>query len=125
VKLSNFRKRWVCPSCSDRSSRKYNLKVHIQRGHKAVGQEPEMIYLNHQAAPLLKNNKDNFSNKSGAVGGNSVTNNSFLPSFYNFAEKPEDPFEFVNEIYIKAIKVKEMQRKVKEIHRVFNENCSQ
>jgi hypothetical protein len=83
-----------------------------------------MIYLNHQAVPLLKNNKDNFSNKSGAVGGNSVTNNSFLPSFYNFAEKPEDPFEFVNEIYLKVIKVKEMQRKVKEIHRVFNENCS-
>jgi hypothetical protein len=100
------------------------MKVHFKRCHKAVGQQPELLYLNHQAAPLLKVNKDIFSNESGAVGGNSVSNNSFLSPFYKFPEKPEDPFEFVNEIYLKAVRVKEMQRKVEEIHRVFHENCS-
>ena len=52
-----------------------------------------------------------------------LTITHFSP-FYKFSEKPEDPFEFVNEIYLKAVKVKEMQRKVEEIHRVFHENCS-
>ena len=40
--------------------------------------------------------------------------------FISFQKKPEDPFEFVNEIYLKAVKVKEMQRKVEE--RVFLSN---
>jgi hypothetical protein len=100
------------------------MKVQIQRWHKEVGQQPELQYLNHQASPLLKDNKDIFSNESGAVGGNSVSNNSFLSPFYKFSEKPQDPFEFVNEIYLKVINIKEMQRKVEEIRRVFNENCS-
>lgn len=88
--------------------------MHIQRWHKAGGQQRELLYLNHQAAPLLKKNKDNFSNESGAVGDNTVSNDSFLPPFYNFSEKPEDPCEFVNEIYLKAIKVKEMQEMLKK-----------
>lgn len=99
------------------------MQVHMKRWHKAVGQQPELLDLNHQAAPLLKCNEDIFSNESSAVDGNSVSNRSFLSPF-NFSEKPEDPFEFVNKIYLKAIKVREMQRKIEEIHRVFNENCS-
>jgi hypothetical protein len=119
--MSNVRKKWVCPSCPHRSSRKYNMKVHIQRWHKAAGQ-PELLYMNHQAAPLLNDNKDIFSNESGAVGDDSVSINSFPSPFVKFSsEKPEDPFEFVNEIYLMAIKFKEMQRKVEKIHRGFND----
>jgi hypothetical protein len=47
----------------------------MQRWHKAVGQQPVLLDLNHQAAPLLKYNEDIFSNESSAVGGNSVSKN--------------------------------------------------
>jgi hypothetical protein len=58
--------------------KKVQHEMHFHRCHKAAGQQPELLYLNHQAAPLLKDNKDIFSNESAAVGGNGVNNNSFL-----------------------------------------------
>ena len=89
-----------------------------------VGQQPEIRYMNRQAASRFKDNLDIFSNESSAVGSNSITNNSVCSSFNRSLSEPEDPFEFVNEMYFKVMKLKEMQRKVQEIHRVFNENCS-
>ncbi|CAN5259841.1 hypothetical protein BH18THE2_BH18THE2_01040 [soil metagenome] len=101
------------------------MQVHIKRWHKAVGQQPELLYMNHQAASLLKDNKDIFSKESGAAGSNSFSTNPFPFPFHKFSSvKPEDPFEFVNEIYLLAIKAKEMQRKVEVIRMAFNDNCS-
>jgi hypothetical protein len=79
--------------------------------------------MNRQAASRFKDNLDIFSNESSTVGSNSITNNSVCSSFNRSLSEPEDPFEFVNEMYFKVMKLKEMQRKVQEIHRVFNENC--
>ena len=99
------------------------MKVHIERWHKTVGQQPEMLYLKHQPASPFKDYKDIFSIESAVVGSNSDSSNSVPSPFNKFSsEKPENPFEFVNEMYLKAIKFKEMQKKVEEIHRAFNED---
>jgi hypothetical protein len=123
--MTYVRKKWGCPSCPHRSSRKYNMKVHIERWHKTVGQQPELLYMKHQAAYQFEDNKDIFSNVSPALGSNNVSNNSVSSSFNKFlSEKPEDPFEFVNEMYLKVMKFKEMQRKVEEMQRAISENSS-
>jgi hypothetical protein len=101
------------------------MKVHIERWHKTVGQQPELLYMKHQAAYQFENNKDIFSNVSAALGSNSVSNRSVSSSLNKFlSEKPEDPFEFVNEMYLKVMKFKEMQRKVEEMRMACSESCS-
>jgi hypothetical protein len=62
--------------------------------------------MKHQAAYQFEDNKDIFSNVSAALGSNSVSHNSVSSSFNKFlSEKPEDPFEFVNEMYLKVMKL--------------------
>jgi hypothetical protein len=107
--MTNERKKWLCPSCPHRSSRKYNMKVHIQRWHKGTEQPP---YIDDQAVPLSEDKKDLYAKESSASIRNSVSYDLFPHTFS----------EFVNETYGRVIEAKETSRKVEEIYRFFNGN---
>jgi hypothetical protein len=67
--MTNDRKKWLCPSCPHRSSRKGNMKLHIQRWHK----EGEPLCMDDLTVSLLKG-KTNF--------GKSIVPSILLLPFY-------------------------------------------
>lgn len=116
--MTNDRKKWICPSCHHRSSRKDNMKLHIKRWHK----EGEPICADDLTVSLLKGKKNQ---NSRASVSNGVSSKPFpLPFSKSFSEKPESFFEFVNQIHRQVVEAREIFRKVEEIKMVFNGNPS-
>jgi hypothetical protein len=92
-KNNNNRKNFACPFCLHRSSRKWNMHVHISRWHEDKDKEP--LFLGGEAETLLQSGKDQRSPG---------------PS-----KKKGSRFEPINEFYGWFVDFKEARRKLEEI----------
>jgi hypothetical protein len=112
--MTNDRKKFCCPSCPHRSSRKDNMKLHIRRWHK----EGEPINTDDPTVSLLKGKKNQYSRASDS---NSVSSKpSHLPFHNSFSKSLESFFEFVNNIHSQIAEAREIRRKLEEIKMFFN-----
>jgi hypothetical protein len=94
------KKKYHCPFCPHTSSRKGNMKVHIDRWHR---ENKEPLYVSDQTEALLKSKKDQHSPASG---------------------KTESMFDFINKLHGQVSEAKEAQRKMEEIKDFFGGNLS-
>lgn len=116
--MTNDRKKWCCPSCPHRSSRKGNMKLHIQRWHK----EGEPLYMDDPTVSLLKGKKNQHSTASVS---NRVSSSPFpFPFHQSFSKSLESFSEFVNNTHRQVVEAMEIRRKVKEIKMFSNSNPS-
>jgi hypothetical protein len=112
--LSNAKRKWHCPYCSQDSSRHWNLKIHIKRQHNGRG-EPidEEVYKEFQD----KRGYQFFSyNQPYGVNVNDMSLGSRQRK-----EKEQDIIELTYQIVIEQ---KEKLRKIKEIKSFFYELSS-
>jgi hypothetical protein len=95
--MTNDRKKWFCPSCPHRSSRKGNMKLHIQRWHK----EGELLYMDDPTVSLLKGKKNQHSTASVS---NRVSSSPFpFPFHQSFSKSLESFSEFVNNTHRQVV----------------------
>jgi hypothetical protein len=94
---NNNRKKFACPFCPHRSSRKWNMQVHINRWHKNKDNNKGPLYLGDQIEALLKSK---------------IKNNEHSPSA---PKKPESLFEPINEFHRLFVEAKDAQSKIREI----------
>jgi hypothetical protein len=92
--INNSRKKWLCPFCMHRSSRKGNMQVHIQRWHEG---NKEPLYIGDQTETLPKYKKE--QHPSGSVNNIISSGSSFFPFHKSFSKKPESVFEFTNKLH--------------------------
>jgi len=112
--MANDRKKFLCPSCTHRSSRKGNMKLHIQRWHK----EGELLYVDDPTVSLLKGKKNQYARASAS---NSVSSGPFTLPFHNsFSKDLESLSEFVSQV-VEAI---EIRRKIEKIQMFYSGNLS-
>src|SRR5919205_123009 len=99
--MTNDRKKWNCPSCPHRSSRKGNMKLHIQRWHK----EGEPLCADDPTLSLLKGTRNQYFRDSVTSG---VSSRPIPLPFHNsFSKKPESFFEFVNDTHRRVVEAGE------------------
>jgi hypothetical protein len=112
--MANDRKKFLCPSCTHRSSRKGNMKLHIQRWHK----EGEPLCVDDPTVSLLKGKKNQYARASAS---NSVSSGPFTLPFHNsFSKDLESLSEFVSQV-VEAI---EIRRKIEKIQMFYSGNLS-
>jgi hypothetical protein len=75
--INNSRKKWLCPFCPHRSSRKCNMQVHIQRWY---GGNKEPLYIGNQIETCLNTRK---SSVPATENGQTVLNDNDLIDFIN------------------------------------------
>src|SRR5919206_1634869 len=110
--MSHAKKKWHCPHCSQDSSRKWNLKVHIIRLHNGIG-EP----LNDEQAKVFKEKRGyQFFPHNQPYSVNDL-------SLGNRLGKEKEP-DIIDVMYQAVIEQKEKLRKIKEIKGFFNELSS-
>lgn len=110
--MTNSRKRWLCPLCPHRASRKGNMKVHIQRWH---GGNKQPLYIGEQTETLLKNHQG-----PSSLGSNTVNSKSPPSPILKSSKSPESVFEFINELHSQVIEARGIPRKIEEIQSFFN-----
>jgi hypothetical protein len=107
--MSNAKRKWHCPSCSQDSSRHWNLEMHIKRKHNGIG-EP----INEEEYKEFNDKRSNqfFSHRS--------LNDLSLESLKG-KEKERD---VIDECYQIVMEHKEKLRKIMEIKSFYNELSS-
>jgi hypothetical protein len=109
--MSNAKRKWHCPYCSQDSSRHWNLKMHIKRQHNGRG-EP----IDEEVAKEFQDKRGyQFYSYNQPYGVN--VNDMSLGSRQR-KEKEQDIIELIYQIVIEQ---KEKLRKIKEIKSFFNE----
>lgn len=109
--MSNAKRKWHCPYCSQDSSRHWNLKMHIKRQHNGRG-EP----IDEEVAKEFQDKRGyQFFSYNQPYGVN--VNDMSLGSRQR-KEKEQDIIELIYQIVIEE---KEKLRKIKEIKSFFNE----
>jgi hypothetical protein len=106
---SQSRKKWCCLQCSQRSARRWNLKVHIKRRHNGIG-EPIDEEKSNEIKDMMSNQ---FAYHNHPYSVNDLTLRSGKGK-----EKEQDIIDVMYEIVIER---KEKLRKIKEIKSFFNE----
>ncbi len=107
--MSNAKRKWHCPYCSQDSSRHWNLKVHIKRRHNGI-REP----IDEEEINKIKNKMSNqffYNNQSYSV-------NDLLVRSWKGKEKEQDIIDIMYQVVIER---KEKLRKIKEIKSFFYE----
>jgi hypothetical protein len=99
------RKKWYCLRCSQRSARRWNLKVHIKRRHNGIGEPIHEEVKNEISSQFFYHNQPYFVNDLSLESSKGK-------------EKERDT---IDEIYQMVIEVREKLRKIKEIKSFFNE----
>jgi hypothetical protein len=111
--MIGYRKRWLCPSCPHRSSRKGNMQIHIDRWHGGI-KRPQ--YIGEQTETMLKNHQPPSSIISDAVSCKSSPSPTLKSS-----KRPESVLEFIiNTMHSQVIKAREMRRKIEDVKSFFN-----
>ena len=107
--MSNAKRKWHCPYCSQDSSRHWNLKVHIKRRHNGI-REP----IDEEEFHKIKNKMGNqffYNNQSYSV-------NDLLVGSWKGKEKEQDIIDIMYQVVIER---KEKLRKIKEIKSFYYE----
>ncbi len=110
--MSKQRQKWCCPYCSQRSSRRWNLEVHIKRRHNGIGEPID--------EEELKQFKDEISNQF-LYHNQPYSLNDLSRESSKGKEKEQDMIDIM---YQEVIERKEKLRKIKEIKSFFYELSS-
>jgi hypothetical protein len=111
------RKRWLCPSCPHRSSRKGNMQIHIQRWHGGI-KLPQ--YIGEQTETVLKNHRP-----PSSLVSNAVSSKSSPSPILKSSKSPESVFEFIiNTMHSQVIEAREMRRKIEDVKSFFDGDLS-
>ena len=106
--MSNTKRKWHCPCCSQDSSRHWNLKIHIKRWHNGIG-EP----INKEYNEFKENRSYQFFSHNQPYGVKNL-------SFGSRQGKEKEP-DMIDEYHQIVIEYKEKLRKIQEIKSFFNE----
>ncbi|HZC49961.1 MAG TPA: hypothetical protein VE244_12970 [Nitrososphaeraceae archaeon] len=110
--MSDAKRKWHCPHCSQDSSRHWNLKVHIKKQHSGIGEPID----NYEAKEFNDRRGYQFFSHNHPYGMNDLS-----PGSRQGKEKEQD---IIDETYQIVIKQKETLRKIKEIKSFFQELSS-
>ena len=117
--INNSRKKWLCPFCPHRSSRKGNMQVHIQRWHE---RNKEPLYIGDRTETLLKYKKEQHS--SGSVNNIISSGSSFFLSISLFQKSQSQCSKFINKLHSQVVEARGIPRKIEEIKSFFNGDLS-
>jgi hypothetical protein len=111
------RKRWLCPSCPHKSSRKGNMQTHIDRWHEGINR-PQ--YIAEHSETVLKNHQPPRS-----IVSNAVSSKSSPSPIQQSSKRPESVFEFiVDTMHSQVIEARGMRKKIEDIKSFFNGDLS-
>jgi hypothetical protein len=119
--MSNGRKKWQCPSCPHRASRRGNMILHILRWH---GGDKEPVYLGDHSEYLLKSKNANHWPPSSTY--NTPSSESFQFPFQDSdSKKSSSLFEPINSVLRDFLEASQIPGKIAAVKNSYSGNMFQ
>lgn len=117
-------KNWSCPNCTQRSSRRWNMKVHIERIH-GTGDLVERVKSTHEdtygPSGSYKTNDNNGTFNRSMRGTNSTSSTTAATNKISEAHKIRLGSATLDQYYRMSLEIEENRIKFKKIKDVFGE----